>query len=697
MSRVLEPPDTLPADFFTKKTSTEKASTEAPDTLPADFFIKTKAIPDNSPQHGASGSFSIEDNRTPIQVGIDQTIAAAHGPEDFIKAIPGMAMDTAITLWDMLKSSDPATQLHAAGKLKDMAAGIVKPLSNLGKDAIALGEMTPGSVLYKGYKGASTTPISPRSDQERYANAAGQNLTGIVLGDVAGEGVSAGLGKLESRIASTAADLAVKKAAHPYAYTPAIEPFAEAFGAKSGESRFIDFADHADIAMDEIKKSGDKLFKNGIQDNRSQIIAGKDAMDRIYNTDIGPKVALVSEQDLTPLKARLKSQIPDSFSPREKAIIEKGIDEQLGQTMDGPTMEKTRQKFSAADRVAQAASNYAGAALYKTPRGWLYKNLDMGLRDYLAEQVNQVQPGTDIRPALKRYGAVTDITQQAGGIPVDKTTMELLTGKAYITGTTPNLTGRVIEAATKKWYANDNLIRRAYAKYTGPVARPQMPHTGVDTLSGTQSTIPLTNGWPVTSEQPYVGGPLFDNPIKSGIDQASGSLNRSLADRNMFTHISHNGELLTPDEYAAKFHGKPMPQYVDSTRINPNQLYGNTPTSQKALPAPPIRVPIMTDGVPKSVIQNMTLENAKRIPLEHGRSSNIFPAPNVQFSGEVTGNLNPELRGPGVMLPSDPAFIQDILKSYDKAIKATKVKAKLTELTTQRDAIIRALRERGKK
>lgn len=589
--------------------------------------------------------------------------------------------------------------------VKNLATGTIESLGALDEDPIG--------TLYNAAKsiaGAPTTLIDAlqkfhegrtTGDANKMAEGATKFITEAAPALLGLEGaikpVRGALSRMSENSASAAADLATKKAIHPYAYTESVEPAAEAFGAKSGESRFIDFADNWDTGAKEIKQSGDKLFKNGIQDNRSQIIAGKDAMDRIYNTDIGPKVALVSEQDLTPLKARLKSQIPDSFSPREAAIIEKGIDEQLGQAMDGPTMEKTRQKFSAADRVAQAASNYAGAALYKTPRGWLYKNLDMGLRDYLAEQVNQVQPGTDIRPALKRYGAVTDITQQAGGIPVDKTTMELLTGKAYITGTTPNLTGRVIEAATKKWYANDNLIRRAYSKYTGPVARPQMPRTGVDTLSGTQSTIPLTNGWPVTSEQPYVGGPLFDNPIKSGIDQASGSLNRSLADRNMFTHISHNGELLTPEEYTAKFHGKPMPQYVDSTRINPNQLYGNTPTSQKALPAPPIRVPIMTDGVPKSVIQNMTLENAKRIPLEHGRSSNIFPAPNVQFSGEVTGNLNPELRGPGVMLPSDPAFIQDILSSYDKAIKATKVKAKLTELTTQRDAILRALRERGKK
>jgi hypothetical protein len=696
----------LPADFFSKQETKKPATATAVESTP----IKPATSPDV---------------RTASQVRRDQVNEVnksfadvfAHPYDNILK--PAVGTVATITAHPY----DPSTYIKLGQGLVDALSplkSIVHGAEYLQNEAITenpnaakvLSTLT-GLQLRPGPSSAIPDAMNP-ADLKASADIAGSNAGQIIAGEAINEASKPLGAAIQQRAANKAADLATKKAAYPTAYTSSVEPAAEAFNVKRGENKFTDFADQWDIAANEIKQSGDKLFKNGITDNRSQIIAGKDAMDRIYNTDIGPKVGLVGDQRLDALADKLKSQIPAEFSDAERRVIIRGIDDQLGTGGDrmysGPEIEKLRQKFSAADRVNQAVNNYVGKALEKTPKGWLFKTLDMGLRDFEADLVQQVQPGTDIRPALKRYGAVTDIIQQAGGIPVDKSIMELVTGKAYITGTAPNITGRIVEAATKHWYANDRLISRAYRAYDGPVVRPVAPNTNVTTLSGTQPAIPLTNGWPTTSTEPtipHVNGPLFNNPVKSGIDQV-GTTNKQLVP------VEHPPaqEYISPDEWSSMNpHGTGTinaPSRVGSTQFDRNQLYGNAPV-QRQLPAAPFKFTIPGNS-PIEVRVGSSAETPRilqRTTDTSGSMSNRFP-PNWQLDstpdplhvGLVNGE-RPTVNsgGPGTLMTTDPKVVENTIAQYDKLIKSTRVKTKVEALQVQRDALVKQLieynRQRG--
>lgn len=572
--------------------------------------------------------------------------------------------------------------------------------------------------------GPTFAPLGAALEHGDYKEATKQASNLLTQGMVANIGEASGelLGgakktanSLIERSANKAADLAALKASNPAMYTQSIEPMAEAFSVKSGESRFADFADTADTAMSEIKKSADQIFKGPITSNRMQIEAGKDAMNRIYTTEIGPKVGLVESVDLRPLAEKLKSEIPNSFSDVEKRAIARYYDDQLNKTVSGPEAEKLRQKFSAASRVNLALNNYERAAVEKLPTGYRLNALNNGMRDLIANEVDKVQPGTDIRPALDRYGKVTDLIQQAGGIPVDKTTMELLTGKAYITGTTPNITGRAVEALTKKWYANDNLIRRAYEKYQGPVQQPVVAKTGVNTLRGEQNDLlPNTGGMrdpgvtppnnvDLGSTHGNVGldtqGDLFAQPqLKSPIIAQSpvprsGPL--SLPEITSSTPTSYKFERVNPT--------MPMPEVTSSFRLNTKALYGKP--ELKSLPPAPfkfelrgqppleIKVGTATDIHPNTIqsTTDTTGSMANRYPPNWQVDST---ARNVQTIDGHQQTVN--AGGPGTLITTDPKVVENTIAKYDELIQKTKVKTKLAELQFQRDSLVKQLIEYNK-
>lgn len=586
--------------------------------------------------------------------------------------------------------------------------------------------------------GPMAADIGERLPQDPYGVTA-EVGTGLLLG----KGVSK-LGEVAdlaaNRVNERPSNNSIMRREYPELYTKHIENMADAYGVKSGESRFKDFAETANVAMDEIKKSAKDVLNGPIASNREQIFAGKAAMDRIYNTEIGPKVGLVGSTDLRPLAERLKSQIPAEFNPTERQAIERNIDRELSGTMTGPEMEKLRQKFSAADRVNQAVNNYVGKALEKKPQGWAFKNMDMGLRDFLADEVSKVQPGVDIRPALNRYGKVTDLVQQSGGIPVDKSTMELLTGKAYITGTAPNITGRVVEAAVKKWFANDNLIRRSYAEYEGPVNKVEAPKTGVATTAGTQQdlisypdntdqhAIPPSDsnqGNLFGPQSPLQGQNLSQQlPMGRRMQESMQSSNNAPVNamESLIPHktpdmslsgpvhyTSVDGQLLTPEEYQAHVASRAMgpsthqaPSETMSTRINKQALYG--PANQKAITAgpfkftisgnSPLEIKVGAAGEKPRVLQSTTDTSgsmANQFPPNHQLDSTTHDL-GLRDGTKQTVNSG----GPGDLITSDPKVIENAVAQYDRLIKSTRVKTKLAELQSQRDALVKQLIEYNK-
>jgi hypothetical protein len=87
-----------------------------------------------------------------------------------------------------------------------------------------------------------------------------------------------------------------------------------------------------------------------------------------------------------------------------------------------------------------------------------------------------------------------------------------------------------------------------------------------------------------------VNGPLFNNPVKSGIDQV-GTTNKQLVP------VEHPPaqEYISPDEWSSMNpHGTGTinaPSRVGSTQFDRNQLYGNAPV-QRQLPAAPFKFTI---------------------------------------------------------------------------------------------------------
>lgn len=694
------------------------------------------------------------DQRTTSQVRSDQSTKVAEGfgsvfahPYDnIIRPAIGLAADAAKVAADPTNIV-PVAQQFAQG-VKD-AAGKFAPIANGAKYLV--NELPEALQQHlgmhpNGFDRSKIPDATNQSDQEAAATLAGQNAGQIIAGEGAARGIGVATDAMEglqaSRAAKASAD-AVVRAKYPELYTKSIEPMAEAFGVKSSETRFKDFASNADMAMDEINKSSKDQFGMSPQNNRQQIEAGKTAMSRIYNTEIGPKVALVGDTDLHPLAEQLKAQIPDSFSTKERAIIERGIDDQLNTTLSGTDMEKLRQKFSAADRVAQAANNYVGSALYKTPRGYLFKAMDMGLRDYLANAVDKVQPGqgTAIKDALQRYGAVTDITQQAGGIPVDKSVADLITGRAYITGTTPNITGRVVEAATKKWYANDNLVRRAYAKYSGPVQRPTVPNTSVSTLAGSQQDlipnqegmfqpgVPNANGTDPGAGLGYgthgqdTQGNLFSQPMMKGptIDQSlplgrrmQESMPSNAPVNPMESLVPHQQPvtamtpLSTPIDRSVHVQARPLERPVNpmpaesmSTKINRQALYGASPAQAQLTNGPfqfelkgkpPIEVKIGSAAETPRVVQSTSDTT--------GSMANQYP-PNWQLDsttrqrGLVDGQQQTiNSGGSGNLITTDPKVVENTIAAIQKQIIDKRPRgAKLTELQATRDDLLKQLQQ----
>lgn len=662
----------------------------------------------------------VTDNRTASQVRRDQTDIVNENVAEGFKNVFVHPYDTLVkpAMEGASAMNDPAKLLPLATRIYQGAKG---PVGTILKGAEILASDRPGSPFYKPdkTKGYQLPAPPTQQDWEESAAMAGQNAGNLIGGELGGELATRGLGSVSKVISGQAAKIssnAALKAKYPYAYTKAIEPFAEAFGVKPGENRFMDFADNADIAMDEINKASKEQFGSSPQSNRQQIEAGKTAMNKIYNEEIGPKVALVENLDLAPLRDKLIAEIPDSFSPAERRLIEKGINDQLTRSMSGTEAEKLRQKFSAADRVEQAANNYVGAALQKTPRGYLFKQMDLGLRDYLAQAVEKVQPGTDIRQALKRYGAVTDITQQAGGIPVDKTTMEMITGRAYITGTTPNITGRIVEAATKKWYANDNLIRRAYAKYEGPVTRPVKPRTGVDTLSGNQQDlISYPDNTDIHGVPPAnSAGPLFDNLLQGqNISQAPPMGRRmpeSMPPSN--TPVNSAESLIRRPVPATEVgpatslrttiqarviprRANSMPAESQSTVINRQALYGRT-TGSPQLTSGPFRFEIH-GKVPTELNLGSAAETPRVVQSTSstsGSMSNRYP-PNWQLdSTTYESGRSTEATGQGNLITADPKVVENTIEAIQRYISDHKPRgAKLTELQATRDDLLKQLQK----
>lgn len=277
-----------------------------------------------------------------------------------------------------------------------------------------------------------------------------------------------------------------------------VQDVANSYGAK--RTRRFEKEAHRNVAeaMSEMKESEQTFLRGAVKNLREAEAVGRDAMNRIYTRHIQPFIqGLTDAGDLKPLANKLKSEIPEGFTEKQRARIEAEIDAELDRTVSSSDVVETiRQRKRAEERMKLDAGNFDKAAYEKTFKGWVKNHVYDGLREWLGEKTKGTF-GVDVRDALRRYGAVSDIVQEWEKMPGKRGIMERLEG-SFTSGTAPNIRGRAFQMASGVFKTPDYLVSRGFANYkpypnTQPLPTIGMRRSGgaggqMDLLPADQST-----------------------------------------------------------------------------------------------------------------------------------------------------------------------------------------------------------------
>lgn len=368
-----------------------------------------------------------------------------------------------------------------AGILKDVVTGL------------------PGALYDQGYKAAyevgSDDPVEVAAGMTRALTLAG-GLKGLYKTGRAGAGAAYDAVRDPNRIRPEPMPttgvlkepLLVEQPKWKKTFESGIRPVT-----REARTRLFEQLDEAvpEFIKSEVLDAGGKT----INDIDGAIAVGERAGKRIYSEELGPHIEQLTEAiDLTPVADKLKAAIPANFTESAKKAMTKKIDDTFrGKKLNGTQIEDLRQALTAADRINAAMNNIDQAAVRKIPKGWFEGTAKDAARDFLAESV-MARTGVDIRAALRKYGSVKELTQMFNGeIPIEGSVLDNLIGRGYVSGTAPNIRGRLAEATAKAIRSNDRMIRRGFDQYRidNPYkpSRVPDPNTYVDTLADRRSAI----------------------------------------------------------------------------------------------------------------------------------------------------------------------------------------------------------------
>lgn len=417
----------------------------------------------------------------------EHAAAALRGIPDAITSIPGMIRGAGSALWQNLKGiygNDPSQLAQGAEQTGELVEGAVrgmtKPVTVPAKGAAAL--LAPEQF-----------DAPSRDESLEAARGAGANLGGVLLG--------AGTAKAGARVNRYIQEAPVRKGyttINPETLKPElpVPPVPVEMGKRipkdgaPGTLYKVHDAAHEAAralggdasleALQDLSSTFSRAFPDlidAVRQNpylRGPIInaerLGKTAeyaRSRVWSKAFEPALKEAGPIELDAIAPKMIERIPETYKLLEpakaEALAKVYRDKFSGKATDSASFHKVVKEARNEISSVLGKNPFEKQAMLGTPEGQIAEAHYEVLRDHLYDHVKQ-RTGTDLRPTGDAYGALSQLEQEALGMPGPRGLLEEIFS-SYTFPTPRAVAARVGERIGKHMLSNPKKLASAFARY----------------------------------------------------------------------------------------------------------------------------------------------------------------------------------------------------------------------------------------
>ena len=242
-------------------------------------------------------------------------------------------------------------------------------------------------------------------------------------------------------------------------YHPPVQLLSESIGGRG-------FLETINEALPDLKHAQMTTIRSAMDSQPKLELAASSARNRVWNESIAP--AIQGKVDLTSVANQLIRGIPKSVRLETKKYVKlvRNINSKYrGKSVSASTLHEIAKEARAGLRSVLARDNFDRAAALEKPAGKFASAENDALRNTLYEHVNRTT-GVDIRPAMQKYGALSDFDQTIRKVPDTPTMYERIFGtEAQRIASPQSVKSGVMRALTSHWTSDIAKVRRAFDGY----------------------------------------------------------------------------------------------------------------------------------------------------------------------------------------------------------------------------------------